>query len=54
MAQATTPFVEFDRFTKSFDTGTGVVTAVNEMSFELERGSSSPSSGRAAAARARC
>ncbi|MDL4771686.1 MULTISPECIES: ABC transporter ATP-binding protein [Thermomonosporaceae] len=38
MAQATTPFVEFDRFTKSFDTGTGVVTAVNEMSFELERG----------------
>ncbi|WP_019634802.1 ABC transporter ATP-binding protein [Actinomadura atramentaria] len=38
MAATTTPFVEFDRFTKSFDTGGSVVTAVNEMSFQLERG----------------
>ncbi|MBD2898122.1 ABC transporter ATP-binding protein [Spirillospora sp. NPDC000708] len=34
MAGATAPFIEFDRFTKSFD----AVTAVSEMSFELERG----------------
>ncbi|RSN66636.1 ABC transporter ATP-binding protein [Actinomadura sp. WAC 06369] len=34
MATATVPFVEFDRFTKSFAS----VTAVSEMSFELERG----------------
>lgn len=34
MAGATAPFIEFDRFTKSFD----AVTAVTEMSFELERG----------------
>ncbi|GAA3951284.1 ABC transporter ATP-binding protein [Actinomadura viridis] len=32
------PFVEFDRFTKSFDTAGGVVTAVSEMSFRLDRG----------------
>ncbi|MFC6878888.1 MULTISPECIES: ABC transporter ATP-binding protein [Actinomadura] len=35
---AAAPYVEFDAFTKSFDTGGGVVTAVSEMSFELERG----------------
>lgn len=34
MATTTAPFIEFDRFTKSFD----AVTAVSEMSFELERG----------------
>ncbi|KAB2367673.1 ABC transporter ATP-binding protein [Actinomadura montaniterrae] len=34
MPGATAPFIEFDRFTKSFD----AVTAVSEMSFELERG----------------
>jgi NitT/TauT family transport system ATP-binding protein len=32
------PFVEFDQFTKSFGTGNGVVTAVEQMSFELDRG----------------
>ncbi|WP_326821349.1 ABC transporter ATP-binding protein [Streptosporangium sp. NBC_01639] len=32
------PFVEFDRFAKAFDTGNGVVTAVEEMSFDLDRG----------------
>ncbi|QKG24476.1 ABC transporter ATP-binding protein [Actinomadura verrucosospora] len=34
MAAASAPFIEFDAFTKSFD----AVTAVSEMSFELERG----------------
>lgn len=32
------PFVEFDQFTKSFGTGTDTVTAVEAMSFTLERG----------------
>ncbi|MGH3392703.1 MAG: ABC transporter ATP-binding protein [Actinomadura sp.] len=31
-------FVEFDRFSKAFDTGSGVVTAVDDMSFGLDRG----------------
>jgi NitT/TauT family transport system ATP-binding protein len=38
MAATSTPFVEFDGFTKSFATADGVMTAVNEMSFRLERG----------------
>ncbi|MEW2357369.1 ABC transporter ATP-binding protein [Spirillospora sp. NPDC029432] len=37
-AGARAPYVEFDRFTKSFGTAGGVVTAVDEMSFELDRG----------------
>jgi NitT/TauT family transport system ATP-binding protein len=31
-------FVEFDQVTKAFDTGDGVMTAVDEMSFDLDRG----------------